>query len=129
MASLLLVDDNLQLLDFYKLVLEQAGHEVRTAGTRGHAAEILVEMDPEIVVLDLRMPELEDGLGLIRLCRSHTHRAAKRPLKIVVTSGWVEDLLETAEKDMVDCVLPKPVHLEVLLRSIAELVLGGRNQG
>ena len=41
MSRLLLVDDNTQLLDFYKLVLEQAGHQVRTAETCGRAVQLL----------------------------------------------------------------------------------------
>jgi hypothetical protein len=37
-------------------------------------------------------------------------------------SGWIEDLAGTLERDSVDCVLPKPVRMELLLQSIAKLV-------
>ena len=123
MSSLLLVDDNAQLLDFYKLVLEQAGHQVRTSETCAEAVALLGASDPEIVIMDLRMPELEDGLGLIRRLKEHTRPPGKRPMKVVVISGWVEDLLNAPEKGSVDRVLAKPVRMEVLLRSISELAL------
>jgi two-component system response regulator RstA len=123
MCRVLLVDDNAQLLDFYKLVLEQAGHQVWTAETCGDAVRLLVETDPEIVIIDLRMPELEDGLSLIRTVRGHARPAGERPVKVVVISGWVEDLLHTPEKGSVDCILAKPVRMQVLLRSISELAL------
>jgi CheY-like chemotaxis protein len=121
MSSLLLVDDNTQLLDFYRLVLEQAGHQVRTAETCLQAVELLNTIDPEIVIMDLRMPEMGDGLGLIRTVRNHMRPEGKSPVKLVVISGWTQDLLDTPEKDAIDCLLPKPVRMEVLLRWISKL--------
>jgi two-component system sensor histidine kinase RpfC len=123
MCSLLLVDDNVRLLEFYGLVLEQAGHQVRIAETCARAVTLLKEIDPEIVIMDLRLPKMEDGLGLIRALKNYVRPRGKAPLKVVVVSGWTEDLLDTAEKDAVDCVLPKPVRMEVLLQSIARLAL------
>jgi len=121
MCSLLLVDDNTQLLDFYKLVLEQAGHQVQTAKTCSQAVALLGRTDPEIVIMDLRMPEIADGLGLIRTLRDRVRPQGSARAKVIVISGWTADLLETPEKDSVDCVLPKPVRMELLLRSIARL--------
>jgi CheY-like chemotaxis protein len=120
---LLLVDDNAQLLDFYKLVLEQAGHQVLTAETCGRAVALLAETDPEIVIMDLRVPEMADGLGLIRTLKDRVRPQGRDRAKVIVISGWIEDLFETPEKDSVDCVLSKPVRMEILLRSIARLAL------
>ena len=121
MCSLLLVDDNTQLLDFYKLVLEQAGHYVQTAENCSHAVELLAASDPEIVIMDLRVPEMADGLGLIRTLKDRLRPQGQARAKVIVISGWTEDLLDTPEKDFVDCVLPKPVRMELLLRSITRL--------
>ncbi|HVP47409.1 MAG TPA: response regulator, partial [Bryobacteraceae bacterium] len=125
MCRLLLVDDNVQLLDFYGLVLEQAGHQVRVAETCRRAIALLEETDPEIVVMDLRVPEMEDGLGLIRSLQAHKQAPGKAALKIVVTSGWTADLAGKPEKDSVDCILPKPVRMDVLLESISRLAPAG----
>jgi DNA-binding NtrC family response regulator len=121
MCSLLLVDDNTQLLGFYKLVLEEAGHQVRTAETCSQAAALLAATDPEIVIMDLRVPDLADGLGLIRKLKHRVRPPGSNRAKVIVISGWIEDLSDTPEKDCVDCVLPKPVRMETLLRSIARL--------
>ena len=123
MAQLLLVDDNTQLLDLYKAILEQAGHRVSIADNCHDAIGLLHETSPEIVVMDLRMPEMEDGLALIRNVVSYTPPARTAPAKVVVISGWAEDLLETPEKDLVARVLSKPARMDVLLRSISELML------
>jgi CheY-like chemotaxis protein len=122
MCSVLLVDDNVQILEFYGLVLEQAGHQVRVAETCARAVGLLQEIEPEIVIMDLRVPEMDDGLGLIRSLKSHVRAPGKPPLKVVVISGWIEDLAGTLERASVDCVLPKPVRMELLLQSIARLV-------
>jgi CheY-like chemotaxis protein len=122
MANLLLVDDNTQLLGLYKLVLEGAGHQVFIADNRAGAVGLLHETGPEIVIMDLRMPEMEDGLSLIRSVKDHTPADRAAPARIVVISGWAEDLLDTPEKAHVARVLSKPVRIEVLLRVISELV-------
>jgi CheY-like chemotaxis protein len=121
MCSLLLVDDDLRILELYGIILEHAGHHVQVAETCARAVTLLKETDPEIVIMDLRVPELEDGLGLIRTLKAHVRAPGKRPLRVVVTSGWTEDLDGTPVGDSVDCVLPKPVRMELLLRSIARL--------
>jgi CheY-like chemotaxis protein len=123
MSNLLLVDDNTQVLDFYKLVLEQAGHQVLTAETCSRALALLAETDPEIVIMDLRVPDMADGLGLIRTLKDRVRPQGRNRAKVIVISGWIEDLFDTPEKDSVDCVLPKPVRMEVLLRSITRLAL------
>jgi len=125
MCRLLLVDDNVQLLDFYGLVLEQAGHHVLVAETCRRAIALLEESDPEIVIMDLRVPALEDGLGLIRSVKAHKQAPGKPAVKIVVTSGWTADLAGKPERESVDCILPKPVRMEALLQSISRLAPAG----
>jgi len=62
-------------------------------------------------------------LGLIRALKQHTRPPGKHPVKVMVITGWVADLLNTPEKGSVDRVLAKPVRMEALLRSISELAL------
>jgi len=121
MPRLLLVDDDWQLLELYKLILEHAGHEVQIAETCRAASLLLVETDPDVVIVDLHVPEMEDGLAFIRSLRHYTRSPGCRARKVIVTSGWTEDLPAEVEREFVDRVLPKPVRMEVLLRSIAEL--------
>jgi len=121
MSRLLLVDDDCQLLELYRVILGHAGHEVQTAETCGAAFRLLAATDPEVVIVDLRVPEMEDGLALIRALKNHQRPPGLPPLKVIVTSGWTEDLPAEVEREFVDRVLAKPVRMEVLLRSIAEL--------
>ena len=121
MSRVLLVDDNSQLLELYRLILEHAGHQVEIAATCGAAFVLLAEIDPEVVIMDLHVPEMADGLALIRAVKNHQRPPGAHPVKVIVTSGWADALPAGAEKDSVDRVLTKPVRMQVLLRSIAEL--------
>jgi len=120
-CRLLLVDDDRQLLELYRLILEHAGHQVYTAEDCRAAFPLLAETDPEVVIMDLRVPEMEDGLALIRTLKNHKRPPGLPPLRVIVVSGWTEDLPAGVEREFVHRVLAKPVRMEVLLRSIAEL--------
>jgi two-component system response regulator RegA len=112
MARVLLVDDDTDALEIRKQIFEHDGHQVLVASSVGSAREQF-HQTPDHVVLDLRMPDPEHGLALIR-----EFRAASPGVKIVVLAGWRADLDGRMESEMVDVVLAKPVRSEVLLGAI-----------
>src|ERR1700704_6600635 len=61
----LAIDDEPQMTEWLKMVIEAEGYEVRTAliGTRGE--EIYKQWRPDVVVTDLMLPDL-DGVQLLR---------------------------------------------------------------
>lgn len=63
-ATVLVVEDDQPLNDAYKIILERAGHDVHTAGNGEEALVILQKVEPDIILLDLRMPVL-DGIGFL----------------------------------------------------------------
>jgi type IV pilus assembly protein PilB len=65
---ILVVDDDSALVEVLTDILEEANHEVLSA-SNGHEAMALVHRQhPDLVITDLRMPEV-DGLGLLRALR------------------------------------------------------------
>jgi DNA-binding NtrC family response regulator len=114
-ARLLVADDDLQQLALRKLLLEASGHEVSTAGTAADAGRLLAEVRPNLLLMDLRLPKLKDGLALI-------HAAAERDVKIIVLSGWGEELCDMPEHQLVAEVLAKPVSHEQLLEVIKQVL-------
>jgi CheY-like chemotaxis protein len=115
MARLLLVDDDPAQIKIWRLLLEASGHQIESAGTLPHAIETLGAVEPDVLLMDLRLPELKDGLTLIRKA------GETAATKIVVLSGWPQDLESLEERKFVDRVLGKPVRPNTLLRHIAEL--------
>jgi len=114
MARLLVVDDDTAALALRKLILEREGHEVWAASDPMDARALFAEKQPQIVILDLRLPEAADGLALIR-----EFRAGIPTVRIIVLSGWPLDLEGTPEAAMVDQVLTKPIRTDALLRALA----------
>jgi CheY-like chemotaxis protein len=117
MARVLLVDDDPAQLNVWTLVLERKGHQIETAGTLPVALQLLSKAEPEILLMDLRLPTLKDGLALIRKARETS------AAKILVFSGWPRDLESLPEEKLVARVLAKPVRPDTLLRHISELVV------
>jgi CheY-like chemotaxis protein len=116
MARVLLVDDDAAALDLRQLILEREGHQVASASDTVQARALFADAQPQIAVLDLRMPEATDGLALIR-----AFRAAAPDLRIIVLSGWPPDLEGTPEAAMVNQVLAKPVRTAILAGAIGSL--------
>ncbi len=104
----LVVDDDAAALEIRKLVIERRGHEVSVASNAAGARAIFAA-GCDAVVLDLRLPEVEDGLALIREFRS---------VRVVVLCGNRGDLDGRPEARMVAAILEKPVRGEVLLNAI-----------
>jgi DNA-binding response OmpR family regulator len=113
MSRVLLVDDDADALSIRKLIFENDGHQVAVATSAGRAREQFQTEAPDSVILDLRLPDAEDGLALIR-----EFRDASRDVNIVVLSGWCADLHGRDESGLVDLVLTKPARSEVLLRVV-----------
>ena len=117
MPRLLVVDDDVQQLALRKLLLEAAGHEVAVAGDAPEARRLLEELRPDLLLMDLRLPKLKDGLSLIR-CVDERGLSAK----IIVLSGWTEDLCDLPEEKLVSRVLGKPIRHERLLDAINAVI-------
>jgi CheY-like chemotaxis protein len=114
MARVLLVDDDPDGLDIRTLLLEHAGHQVVAAAETLGARALFAEAIPDCVILDLRVPNPEDGLALIR-----DFRRAAPNVRIVILAGHAADLDGRAETLLVDDVLAKPVRSERLMNAVA----------
>ncbi len=75
MARILVVDDDPQIVRLVRSYLEQEGFSVLTAGDGNTALHLLRTERPDLVVLDLMLPQL-DGLEMTRIVRSDPTIAA-----------------------------------------------------
>jgi len=65
MSKILVVDDDVHILKLYKVELEEEGYDVVTASTGKEAMEIFEKEKPDLVTLDILMPDI-DGISLLR---------------------------------------------------------------
>jgi FixJ family two-component response regulator len=109
MARVLVVDDDAQQLGLRCMLLETAGHEVAAAQSAAAALDSYRERRPHVVVMDLRLPRVADGVGLL----SDLGADAR---VVVLTGMGLESLPAGAAR-----LLKKPCSSQALLRAIAEL--------
>ena len=107
--KVLVVDDEDVGLEIRRLILERHGFKVMPARDVDGARAVFWSERPDVVVLDLRLPEVSDGLALIREFCS---------VRIVVLCGNLADLDGREEAAMVHAILGKPVRSEELVLRI-----------
>ena len=76
---ILLVDDELAIQRSVGLLLRARGYDVEIAGTGADALAMIAARAPDLVVLDLGLPDLE-GTEVCRRIRATSDRADPRPL-------------------------------------------------
>jgi DNA-binding response OmpR family regulator len=106
MATVLLVEDDPDQLHMRKLIFEREGYQVRAAQTAAEGRALAAGCD--VIVMDLRIPALEDGLRLIAALRGVT--------PIIVLTG-----AQSSQDLNVDLHLTKPCSSRVLLEAVASL--------
>ena len=115
--SLLIVDDEVTTQSLCNDVAREAGLHVYTSSTTEQALEILDQYPIDIVVTDLKVPQI-GGLELIKRTRTSNPQVAV----IVLTQyGTIETAIEATRLGAVDYVT-KPFHVEELRTKLDRLV-------
>ncbi|HET6413758.1 MAG TPA: response regulator [Anaeromyxobacter sp.] len=115
-ASVLVVEDDLDLLGLLEMLLQDAGHLVRTARDGAQALERVSEEMPALILLDMRMPVM-NGWEFAREFRARHGRACP----IVVVTAAENARLRAAEIEA-EGFLAKPFDLDDVLRMVARFV-------
>lgn len=120
-TRLLLVEDNELLAEATAEFLRGAGLEVRVAETGREALTLVLEFRPEIVLCDLRLPDMA-GFDVARALRKDS--ATRNVLFVIHTAFRATDFDDAGVPD-VDLFLSKPMDeekLEKLLRLKAQTI-------
>jgi two-component system cell cycle response regulator DivK len=123
MKRVLVADDKATGRELIRTVLEQCGHSVFEAGDGIEAVRTARELLPDLIILDLHMPEL-DGFGAFREIRAD-ERFTTTPI-IALTASAMQGDRERALSAGFTSYLAKPISLNVLRREI-ERLLGEKN--
>ncbi len=114
-TRILLVDDDPEARDLARAVLCASGHEVTTGGDGREGLERALASPPDLVVTDVRMPEM-DGWALARALRSHP-RTALVPIIFLTALDSPDDALQGFSLGA-DDYLPKSSALQELSRTV-----------
>ncbi|HZH74991.1 MAG TPA: response regulator [Archangium sp.] len=113
MNSILLVDDDPDLIEIYTEILEQPGHVVASAPNGQAGLELARELQPDLIITDFSMPVM-DGLELCRRLREDERLCA---VPLIIHSSEVNLLIPRGE-----VFLPKPCELWAFMALVNRLL-------
>lgn len=115
----LLVEDNSTIRDAFAVLLTESGYRVAQAGSGEEAYATAVRDSPDLVLMDLGLPDM-GGLEVTRRLKSE---AGTRHIPVIALTG------RALESDHQACLvagcagyLPKPVNAQRLLETVAEFL-------
>lgn len=115
MARILVVDDEPSILKLIRVNLERDGYEVETASDGKAALELADRLRPDLILLDVMLPEL-DGLAV---CRALHQNPATRHIPIIMLSARGEEVDRVLGLEMgADDYITKPFSPRELLARI-----------
>jgi adenylate cyclase len=117
-GRILVVDDVPRNIRLLAAVLTGSGYEVVSAGSGGEAIEAVARDDPDLVLLDIRMPDI-DGYEVCRRLRADP-TAQFLPI-VMVTSAEDEERVAALEAGADDFVA-KPFNNDELLARVRSLI-------
>jgi len=106
---ILVVDDEAKMRRVLEIMLEDLGHEVVAAGNGRAALERLAEQGIDLVISDLRMPEL-DGIALLQAMRA---RGDETPVIVVTAYGGVQSAVTAMKSGASDYIL-RPFEVDTV---------------
>jgi len=119
-AKLLVVDDDEAVRMMLKLMLEKDSHDVATAENGIQALNCLRRQLPDVVILDIIMPEKEGFETIVELRRDYPS------LKIIAISGGgsigATDYLKLAKTLGAHLTIEKPIRKEELKAAVRRLI-------
>jgi DNA-binding NtrC family response regulator len=116
MANILVVDDELGIRDLLSEILFDEGHQVELAENAAKAREVRLRMRPDLVLLDIWMPDT-DGVSLLK----EWAIAGLLNMPVIMMSGHATiDTAVEAVKIGAQAFLEKPITLQKLLKAVEQ---------
>ena len=122
-AAILIVDDDRNMRDAMRKVLEKVGYRVREASTGGQVSHLDQRNVPDLILMDAMMPGV-DGFTAIKNLRQLPH-VEHTPI-LMVTALDDSQSIERAFAVGATDYIPKPLHFGVLRKRIARLLDASR---
>ena len=116
MANILVVDDELGIRDLLSEILNDEGHQVELAENAAQAREVRQRMQPDLVLLDIWMPDT-DGVSLLKEWAT----TGQLSMPVIMMSGHATiDTAVDAVRIGAKAFLEKPITLQKLLKAVEQ---------
>jgi two-component system, OmpR family, alkaline phosphatase synthesis response regulator PhoP len=118
-CKILIVDDELEILEFISYNLRKEGFSVITAGDGDECLSLASELLPDLIVLDIRMP----GISGIETCRRLRQNPDLKTIPVLfLTADQDEYTFLSAMEAGGTHFITKPVRPAIIISMICELM-------
>jgi DNA-binding response OmpR family regulator len=117
-ATILIIEDNPDILEAVRLILQHEGFTVLAAGDCSIAFDHISRCRPDVILTDLTLPKMT-GLEFIQVVRS---MACCEDIPIIAISAFDDSYLLAAMKAGADAILQKPEGLDQLINTVRNLL-------
>jgi CheY-like chemotaxis protein len=122
-AKILIVDDDTDFVFFTKTILEQNGYEVISAGTGNQGMSTLAKEKPQLVILDVIMSSVLDGLTMSRrMAEDPTFKDIPIIMVTSIANTDYSSLFPADESVNIDAFLTKPIKPADLTGKVKEIL-------
>ena len=125
-SLILMVEDEEQVLNTNCRMLRRRGYDVRTAQTAAEACHQLEEQLPDLLILDIMLPE-EDGLSILKKIRIRPD-VRKLPVIMLTAKGSEFDTVVGLDSGA-DDYIPKPFRMMELISRVRALLRRSEDNG
>lgn len=115
----LLVEDELNIMEAIRFLLSREGWQVDTHENGADAAEVVRDLKPDLVILDVMLPG-KSGFDILEDLRGHSD-TANLPVLMLTARGQSRDR-EMAEKAGVSRFMTKPFSNTEVLTAVRDLL-------
>ncbi len=121
MARILVIDDDPDVVDACRLVLEGAGHEATGAHSVDEGMAAIDKLKPDLLILDVMMDQPDDGIKMAQELRG---RSLDLPIIMMTSVGKACGMAFGKDDEMVpvNVFLEKPVEPAALVAKVNELL-------
>ncbi len=123
MSKVLVVDDDPDFVEVTRAILERAGYQVVSAGTGDEGMRLADEEHPDLIILDVIMKTVLDGLDMSQRMAEHPeHRDTPILMVTSIANSDYAALFPTDEYVHIDDFVSKPIAPDDLLRRVSRLL-------
>ena len=122
-ARLLLIDDDVNLVNVIRLVCTAKGYEFHAAHSAAEGLEKIVEVEPDLIILDVMMEYLSEGFDVARR-RRREPGTSEIPIVMLTGVDQMYNYRMEVDESWVPCdrYLEKPISPKALLSEIETLI-------
>ena len=121
MATILIVDDDPDVVEACRLFLERDHHKVVCAYNRAEGMKAVAEAKPDLLILDVIMEQADDGIAMAQELR---RSGFATPILMLTSIGKVTGYSYDKDDDLlpVDDFAEKPIEPAALVRKVNDLL-------